>query len=225
MFSSSDKAVNPTSTMGVSKLMAEKLMSAADAHRGGARTIFTSTRFGNVSGSRGSVIPLFAEQIAAGGPITVTDPEVTRYFMTVQEAVQLVIQAAAIGRDGEALVLEMGKPVRIAQVARQMAEQASAPVDIVYTGLRPGEKLHEELFGDGERDTRPFHPLISHVAVPTLHPYEARLLTPYGNPGRLVQDLARMCEGPVAGRTPVHIGRQVGRPAGSRSAVASRVAE
>ena len=99
------------------------------------------------------MLTAFHAQIAAGGPVTVTDPDVTRYFMTVQEAVQLVIQAAAIGRDGEALVLDMGEPVRIADVARQLVEQApGAPVEIVYTGLRPGEKLHEELFGDGEHD-------------------------------------------------------------------------
>jgi FlaA1/EpsC-like NDP-sugar epimerase len=180
---------------------------------------YLSVRFGNVLGSRGSVLTAFAAQIAAGGPITVTDPEVTRYFMTVQEAVQLVIQAAAIGRGGEALVLEMGKPVRIAQVARQMAEQANAPVDIVYTGLRPGEKLHEELFGDGERDTRPFHPLISHVAVPTLNPYEARLLAPYAEREHLVTEMAALCDSRVAGRGRAHIGRQIGRAEVDREAV------
>jgi FlaA1/EpsC-like NDP-sugar epimerase len=219
---STDKAANPGCVLGYSKRITERL--TAHASTVGTGT-YLSVRFGNVLGSRGSVLTAFAAQIAAGGPITVTDPEVTRYFMTIPEAVQLVIQAAAIGRDGEALVLEMGKPVSIAQVARQMAEQADAPVDIVFTGLRPGEKLHEELFGDGEVDSRPFHPLISHVAVPTLHPYEARLLTPYGNPGRLVRDLAAMCAGPVAGRTPVHIGRQIARTDDSRSPVVSRVAE
>src|SRR6185503_3339601 len=101
-----------------------------------------------------------------GGPVTVTHPDVTRYFMTTQEAVHLVIQAAAIGRDGEALVLEMGEPVRIAEVARQMVDLAPAEVEIRYTGLRAGEKLSEVLFGAGETDVRPFHPMISHVAVP-----------------------------------------------------------
>lgn len=104
--------------------------------------------------------------------MTVTHPEVTRYFMTVEEAVQLVIQAGAIGENGEVLVLDMGSPVRIDDVARQLIKQAAADStrrsEIVYTGLRPGEKLHEELFGDGERDVRPRHPLISHVSVPAL---------------------------------------------------------
>ena len=212
---STDKAANPGCVLGYSKRITERLTAHASTVADGT---YLSVRFGNVLGSRGSVLTAFAAQIAAGGPITVTDPEVTRYFMTVQEAVQLVIQAAAIGRGGEALVLEMGKPVRIAQVARQMAEQASAPVDIVYTGLRPGEKLHEELFGDGERDTRPFHPLISHVAVPTLHPYEARLLEPYAEPARLVKELAAMCDEPVRSRTALPIARQIGRVDMSREA-------
>ena len=125
-------------------------------------------RFGNVLGSRGSVLTAFHAQIEAGGPITVTDPDVTRYFMTVEEAVQLVIQAGAVGRDGEALVLDMGEPVRIADVARRLAAEAPRPVEIVYTGLRPGEKLHEVLLGADEVDDRPAHPLISHVPVPPL---------------------------------------------------------
>ena len=114
------------------------------------------------------MLTTFRAQIAAGGPITVTDPDVTRYFMTVEEAVQLVIQAGAIGRDGEVLVLDMGEPVRIDDVARRLVAQSERPIEIVYTGLRPGEKLHEVLFGDGEVDDRPRHPLISHVAVPPL---------------------------------------------------------
>jgi FlaA1/EpsC-like NDP-sugar epimerase len=202
---STDKAANPTCVLGYSKRITERLTAYASRASDGT---YLSVRFGNVLGSRGSVLTAFAAQIAAGGPITVTDPDVTRYFMTVQEAVQLVIQAAAIGRDGEALVLEMGQPVRIAQVARQMAEQAEAPVDIVYTGLRPGEKLHEELFGEGERDIRPLHPLISHVAVPTLSPGEARLLAPYADPDQLTKGLAELCAGRHAGRGPAHIGRQ-----------------
>ena len=129
--------------------------------------------------------------------MTVTDPEVTRYFMTVQEAVQLVIQAAAIGRDGEALVLEMGRPVRIADVARQLIEQAPRPVEIVYTGLRPGEKLHEELFGAGECDVRPLHPLISHVEVPPLDPGKIEYLDPDGDRDQLRHDLAALCDVPA----------------------------
>jgi FlaA1/EpsC-like NDP-sugar epimerase len=105
--------------------------------------------------------------VASGGPITVTDREVTRFFMTIHEAVQLVIQAAAIGRPGEVLVLDMGEPVRIDDVARRMARQSdAASIEIVYTGLKPGEKLHEVLFGHGENDRRPIHPLVSHVDVP-----------------------------------------------------------
>jgi FlaA1/EpsC-like NDP-sugar epimerase len=212
---STDKAANPCSVLGHTKRMTERLTASFARDNEGT---FVSVRFGNVLGSRGSVLTTFAAQADAGGPMTVTDPEVTRYFMTVQEAVQLVIQAAAIGRDGEALVLEMGKPVSIAQVARQMAVQASAPVDIVYTGLRPGEKLHEELFGDGERDTRPFHPLISHVGVPTLHPYEARLLEPYAEPQRLVKELAALCDDPAGARNTAPIARQIGRVDMSREA-------
>jgi FlaA1/EpsC-like NDP-sugar epimerase len=172
---STDKAANPVSVLGASKRITERL--TADMARRRAGT-FLSVRFGNVLGSRGSVFTTFSAQIAAGGPITVTDPEVTRYFMTIQEAVHLVIQAAAIGRGGEALVLEMGKPVRIAEVAAQMAAMAPAPVEIRYIGLRPGEKLAEELFGAGEVDRRPIHPLISHVSVPPLPADSIRTLDP-----------------------------------------------
>jgi FlaA1/EpsC-like NDP-sugar epimerase len=187
---STDKAANPCSVLGYSKRVTERLTAHASTVSAGT---FLSVRFGNVLGSRGSVLTAFAAQIAAGERITVTDPEVTRYFMTVQEAVQLVIQAAAIGRDGEALVLEMGNPVPIAQVARQMAEQADSPVEIIYTGLRPGEKLHEDLFGDGEEDVRPLHPLISHVAVPALDPAEIRMLDPYAEGPLVTKELVSLC--------------------------------
>jgi FlaA1/EpsC-like NDP-sugar epimerase len=211
---STDKAANPGSVLGYSKRITERLTAHASTVGDGT---FLSVRFGNVLGSRGSVLTAFAAQIAAGGPITVTDPEVTRYFMTVQEAVQLVIQAAAIGRDGEALVLEMGEPVRIAQVAKQMAEQANSPVEIVYTGLRPGEKLHEELFGDGELDSRPLHPLISHVAVRPLDPAEVRDLAPYADPVQVTKELIILCDAgrprpgsAVMAGTAQFIGRQAG---------------
>jgi len=125
-------------------------------------------RFGNVLGSGGPVLTSFAAQIAVGGPVTVTHPEVVRYFMTVQEAVQLVIQAAAIGRGGEALVLDMGKPVRIDDVARQLVGLTQRPIDIVYTGPR-GEKLHEDLVSSREAGARPFHSLISHEPVPPIN--------------------------------------------------------
>ncbi len=187
---STDKAANPCSVLGYSKRITERLTAyAARAYPG----VFLNVRFGNVLGSRGSVLVAFTAQAAAGGPITVTHPEVTRYFMTVQEAVQLVILAAAIGRDGEALVLDMGKPVRINDVARRVAGQGDDPVEIVYTGLRPGEKLHEELFGAGEADVRPRHPLVSHVPVPPLHPDRVRLLDPAGQPDELVAGLAALC--------------------------------
>ncbi|MEV4348659.1 nucleoside-diphosphate sugar epimerase/dehydratase [Actinoplanes sp. NPDC049596] len=156
---STDKAAGPVSVLGYSKRITERLTAAAG---------FSSVRFGNVLGSRGSVLTAFAAQIEAGGPITVTDPDVTRYFMTVQEAVRLVVQAGALESNGEVLVLDMGEPVRIADVAKRLADAAEQHIAIVYTGLRPGEKLEESLFGPGETDDRPHHPLISQVPVPPL---------------------------------------------------------
>jgi FlaA1/EpsC-like NDP-sugar epimerase len=194
---STDKAANPISTLGYSKRITERLTSYASTVGDGT---FLNVRFGNVLGSRGSVLTTFRAQVASGGPITVTHPDVTRYFMTVREAVQLVIQAAAIGRDGEALVLDMGSPVRIADVAQQMAWQAERPTRIVYTGLRPGEKLSEHLFGDGERDVRPLHPLISHVDVAPLHPDRARALDPSARPDQVIAALADLCTLPAPDR-------------------------
>ena len=162
---STDKAADPSSVLGYTKRIAERLTAEVTQGAGGT---YLSVRFGNVLGSDGSVLRTFRAQVAAGGPITVTHPDVTRYFMTVAEAVELVIQAAAIGNDGEALVLDMGEPVRIDDVARRLASQAPRPINIVYTGLRPGEKCHEVLLGADEVDNRPMHPLISHVAVPPL---------------------------------------------------------
>ncbi|GAA1145750.1 nucleoside-diphosphate sugar epimerase/dehydratase [Nocardioides aquiterrae] len=163
---STDKAANPCSVLGWSKRVAERM--TADRARD-ADGVYLSVRFGNVLGSRGSVLASFARQIAEGGPLTVTHPDVTRFFMTIEEACQLVIQAAAIGAPGEALVLDMGEPVKIVDVARQLMEQAGTPVRIEFTGLREGEKMHEDLFADDEpRDIRPRHPLVSHVPVPPL---------------------------------------------------------
>jgi len=162
---STDKAADPSSVLGYSKRIAERL--TADLARG-AEGSWISVRFGNVLGSSGSVLTAFAAQIAGGGPLTVTHPEVTRYFMTVEEAAQLVIQAGAIGKDGDALILDMGDPVKIEDVAQQLIKQSGKEVEIVYTGLRPGEKLHEQRFGAGEPDVRSEHPLISHVPVPAL---------------------------------------------------------
>ena len=164
---STDKAANPASVLGYTKRLAEGLTSYVAEEGAGT---YLSVRFGNVLGSRGSVLETFARQIAAGGPITVTHPDVTRYFMTIPEAVQLVIQAAAIGEDGESLVLDMGDPIKIDYVAKQLIAQSGEPIRIEYTGLREGEKLHEELLGLDESEQRTKHPLISHVAVPPLDP-------------------------------------------------------
>jgi len=157
---STDKAANPTTALGHSKRVAEKLTAWMADETG--RT-FVSVRFGNVMGSRGSMLPLFTEQIRVGGPVTVTDPDVTRFFMTIPEACQLVVQAGAIGSGGDVMILDMGEPVRILDVAQRMIAMSGKQVDIIYTGLRPGEKLHEELVGTGELDQRPLHPKISHT--------------------------------------------------------------
>ena len=152
---STDKAAKPANVLGYTKRIAERLTASAAACH--ARP-FVSVRFGNVLGTRGSVLTTFQHQIASGGPVTVTHPEVTRYFMTVGEAVQLVLQAAVIGRPGEVLVFDMGEPVSIRRLAEQLVAGASQPVEITFSGLRPGEKLHEDLFGAGEADDRPTHP-------------------------------------------------------------------
>ena len=160
---STDKAANPISVLGFSKKIAERL--TADLASRTNQGKYISVRFGNVLGSRGSVLMSFRDQIAKGGPVTVTHRGVTRYFMTISEAVQLVVQAGAIGRTGEVLVLDMGKPVNIHDVAEQLVKNSGKPIKIEVVGLRVGEKVHEELFADGETDERPRHPLISHVSA------------------------------------------------------------
>ena len=160
---STDKAANPISVLGFSKKIAERL--TADLALRTKQGKYISVRFGNVLGSRGSVLMSFRDQIAKGGPVTVTHRGVTRYFMTISEAVQLVVQAGAIGRTGEVLVLDMGKPVNIYDVAEQLVKNSGKPIKIEVVGLRVGEKVHEELFAEGETDERPRHPLISHVAA------------------------------------------------------------
>ncbi len=151
---SSDKAVNPANVMGATKRAAELVVSSF-SHMDGGRTRYMSVRFGNVLGSSGSVVPIFQKQIAEGGPVTVTHPEVRRYFMLTEEAVQLVLQASAMGAGGEVFVLDMGELIRIADLAANMIRLAglepNEEIEIRYTGLRPGEKLYEEVISEGER--------------------------------------------------------------------------
>jgi FlaA1/EpsC-like NDP-sugar epimerase len=164
---STDKAVNPTSVMGVCKRLAEQYVQARSV---GSACRFVTVRFGNVLDSAGSVVPIFREQIARGGPITITHPDMTRYFMLIPEAAQLVIQAGAIGQGGEIFVLDMGEPVRILDLAQDMIRlsglRVGDDIEIKTIGLRPGEKLYEELYNEGERRQRTAHPKI--MAAPSV---------------------------------------------------------
>ncbi|MDP2340163.1 MAG: nucleoside-diphosphate sugar epimerase/dehydratase [Deltaproteobacteria bacterium] len=159
---STDKAVNPTSIMGASKRVAELVVQSLDQRFPATR--FLAVRFGNVLGSAGSVIPIFREQILKGGPVTVTHPDMVRFFMTIPEAAQLVMQAGALGEGGEVFVLDMGEPVKIVELAKDMIRLSGlrpfADVDIVFSGVRPGEKLYEELGTDGEDVKKTGHPKI-----------------------------------------------------------------
>lgn len=167
---STDKAANPTSVLGYSKRLTERLTSDFAARDDNT---YVSVRFGNVLGSRGSVITAFTAQIEAGGPVTVTHPEVERYFMLIPEACQLVLQAAAIGADGQVMVLDMGTPAKINDVATTLIDLSGRDdIEVVYTGLRPGEKLSEELFTPGEDIQQSAHPLVNHVDVAALTPHD-----------------------------------------------------
>ena len=178
---STDKAVRPTNVMGASKRVAELVVQgfAEDAKRQGASSRFAMVRFGNVLGSSGSVVPLFRQQIAAGGPITITHPEIIRFFMTIPEAAQLVLQAAVLAEGGDLFLLDMGEPVRILELARQMvrlsglrvrdAHNPDGDIEIVCTGLRPGEKLYEELLIEANSEATA-HPLIYRAREASLPP-------------------------------------------------------
>ncbi|MBP9159482.1 MAG: polysaccharide biosynthesis protein [Flavobacteriales bacterium] len=160
---STDKAVNPTSVMGATKRCAELCVAALSEKSGPGMSVIT-TRFGNVLGSNGSVIPLFRKQIEAGGPVTVTDPGVVRYFMTIPEACRLVLEAATMGHGGEVYVFDMGQPVRISELAERMirlsGKEPGRDIEVKYIGLRPGEKLYEELLADAESTLPTHHPRI-----------------------------------------------------------------
>jgi FlaA1/EpsC-like NDP-sugar epimerase len=179
---STDKAVNPASVMGASKRVAELLLGEVMTRF--PETAYMAVRFGNVLGSRGSVIPKFEEQIASGGPVTVTDPAMKRYFMLIPEAVSLVIQAGAIGQGGELFVLDMGDPIAIDEMAKILIRlhgyEPGKDISITYTGIRPGEKLFEELFYD------------PNTVQPTAHPkvFSSTLATPE-SPEASVEALVR----------------------------------
>jgi FlaA1/EpsC-like NDP-sugar epimerase len=170
---STDKAVNPKTVMGQSKALCEWLVESW-GHRDDTPTRFCGVRFGNVLGSSGSVIPIFRKQISRGGPVTVTHAEMTRYFMTIPEAVQLVIQAGAIGGRGQVYVLDMGEPVRIVDLAQTMirlsGKEPGREIEIEFVGARPGEKLHEELWSQDESVTPSSHEAILLVTRPPIDP-------------------------------------------------------
>jgi FlaA1/EpsC-like NDP-sugar epimerase len=183
---STDKAVNPSNVMGASKRAAEIFCQTFNKH---AKTRFTTVRFGNVLGSAGSVIPLFRKQLQAGGPITVTHAEITRYFMTIPEAAQLILQATTMAKEGEIFVLDMGEPIKIRYLAEQMIKLSGKTVGkdiaIEYTGLRPGEKLHEELFYDQENISSTIHNKINQAKV---RDYDWPWLS------NLMQEIERACQ-------------------------------
>jgi FlaA1/EpsC-like NDP-sugar epimerase len=166
---STDKAVNPVNVMGATKRLSEMLVRSMAAEN--PETVYASVRFGNVLGSRGSVVPTFKQQIEAGGPVTVTHPEMIRYFMTIPEAVSLILQAGAMADGYGTYVLEMGRPVRITDLAKKMIEIMGAPnAQIKFIGLRPGEKLKEELFEEGEERKQTEHPMVFQLVSENMSP-------------------------------------------------------
>jgi FlaA1/EpsC-like NDP-sugar epimerase len=205
---STDKAADPVSVLGYSKRVAERLTAEVGREHG---LPYMSVRFGNVLGSRGSVLGTFAQQVEAGGPVTVTDPEATRYFMTIPEAVELVVQAGAIGSAGEVLVLDMGDPVTIGELAERVMGLAGRRCEVVVTGLRPGEKLVEDRLGAQEEDRRPVHPLITHVDAPPLRADEALRIDPAAHRDAVVAGL-RYCAGVPVAVGPTAVGTEGTRP-------------
>jgi FlaA1/EpsC-like NDP-sugar epimerase len=173
---STDKAVNPTSVMGATKRIVEMLVEAA-SRRAGPDQTFVSVRFGNVLGSRGSAVPIFKQQIAKGGPVTVTHPDMVRYFMTIPEATRLVLQASAQGRNGEIYILDMGEPVKVLDLVTDLIKlsglEPDVDVPIVFTGKRPGEKLYEELMTEREEADRTEH---EKIFVAKAQPMDEQLL-------------------------------------------------
>ncbi|MCW6038961.1 polysaccharide biosynthesis protein [Spirulina subsalsa FACHB-351] len=210
---STDKAVDPCNFMGLSKRLAELFVKGVSQHPSSGGTRFLVVRFGNVLGSRGSVVPIFQAQIARGGPVTVTDPQMTRYFMTTPEASQLVLQSLAVGESGQTLILDMGQPVRIYDLAEQMIQLAGftpgEEIAIEITGLRPGEKLHESLICASEQTRWTDHPQIMAVLgqVPTLEAWEQAMtqlktaLNPKESPEALWQS-AQESQKILEGRNP-----------------------
>jgi FlaA1/EpsC-like NDP-sugar epimerase len=203
---STDKAANPKTVMGQSKALAEWIVETW-GHRVEVGTRFVAVRFGNVLGSSGSVVPIFRRQIARGGPVTVTHPEMTRFFMTIPEAVQLIVQAGAIGGRGQVYVLDMGEPVRIVDLAEKMirlsGKEPGNGIAIEFVGPAPGEKLHEELVGDGETVSPSKHPKIDLITRPPVDPewLEAELallerLVEDGETLELIGELRRLVEEP-----------------------------
>lgn len=165
---STDKAVNPSSIMGVTKKIAEMYLQGKN-DKSRKYTKFIITRFGNVLESNGSVIPLFRKQIKAGGPVTITDPEITRYFITIPEAGQFVLEAATMGMGGEVFILDMGEPIKITEIANKMIAISGNNIKIQYVGLRSGEKLHEELLNYNEIMVDTYHPKIKNAKSTTLN--------------------------------------------------------